>query len=109
MEVDPPSPVPEDKCGFNSSPYLINRVNYKQPETSAWIAKEADAYWESLNDSSMALIFQVDIDLFIVFFKYLRRYGYTNLKQNYTFVRCCKASIGAWKKEKLMVFGKTSA
>ncbi|KAF3339795.1 hypothetical protein FCM35_KLT15566 [Carex littledalei] len=52
MEVDRPSPVPEDKCGFNSSPHWINLVKYKQPETSAWIAKEADAYWESLNDSN---------------------------------------------------------
>ncbi|KAF3328476.1 hypothetical protein FCM35_KLT07082 [Carex littledalei] len=52
MEVDSPSPVPEDKCGFDSSPYCIDPVNYRQPETSAWIAKEAVAYWESLDDSN---------------------------------------------------------
>ncbi|XP_078176376.1 uncharacterized protein LOC144569777 [Carex rostrata] len=45
LEVDPPSPMPEDSS-------LLDDVNYSRPETSAWIAKEAVAYWESLTHSN---------------------------------------------------------
>ena len=62
MELDPPSPVPEDS-------FLLDDVNYSRPETSAWIAKKAVAYWEYLTHSSMDLFFQVYMNFFSSFLK----------------------------------------
>ena len=69
MEADSPSPVPEDKRGFDSSPNCIDLANYRQPETSAWIAKEAVAYWESLDDSSIGFDFSSRYGFLSLFFK----------------------------------------
>jgi hypothetical protein len=68
MEVDSPSPAPEDKCGFDSSPDCIDLVNYRRPETSAWIAKEAVAYWESLDDTSIGFYFSSRYGFLSLFF-----------------------------------------
>lgn len=48
MEVDQPSSSPED-----SFPYMIDLVEYRRPEISDWIEKEAVAFWDSLDETSI--------------------------------------------------------
>jgi hypothetical protein len=65
MEADQPSPPPSPVDGMRLDPYSIDVDVYSLSETSNWMEKEADAYWESLDETKYVFyLFQVALELY---------------------------------------------